>query len=139
MFEFLKSKKRKEQERLEKEALEARKKRLAQQPYKRNPLPPTSQQIDGNDYSAAYWLAQPSSYASEGRSFISANDTSNKLSEGSGSFSGAGSSSSWDDDSSSRSYSPSNSSSSYSSSDSYSSSSDSSSSSSDSSSSYNSD
>lgn len=129
MFEFLKSKKRKEKERLEKDALEARQKRLSQQPYKRNPPPPATQQIHGSDYSAAYWLSQPTNFVPEQRSFISANETR----EGSGSFSGAGSSSSWDDDSSS------SSSSSYSSSSCGSSSYDSSSSSSDSSSSCSSD
>lgn len=93
MFEFLKSKKRKEQERLEKEALEARKERLAQQPYKRNPPPTTSQQIDGNDYSAAYWLSQTTNSAPS-------NGVSDKFTGGGGSFSGAGASSSWDSSSS---------------------------------------
>ena len=108
MFEFLKSKKRKEQERLEEEALEARQKRLVQQPPKRNPYP-TTQQVVSESYSNPSYMLEPSKPWRDELSFIPANETSNKLSEGSGSFSGAGSSSSWDD-SSSRSSSSSNSS-----------------------------
>lgn len=100
MFEFLKSKKRKEKERLEKQA-------------RIKILPAAPRRIENNNQAATYDSSVTDYVASmdamstwllmEAAQKYAAEETSNQLSEGSGSFSGAGASSSYDDDSSSRS------------------------------------